>query len=121
MMPCSRLLKSCAMPPVSWPTASIFCAWRSASSCRRSCWLRSATCDSSVALSVCSATSALRRSSISRWAASNRRALSMAMAASAASRATERSERSVNTPGCAWPKNRPPITWRARSTTGTAR
>ena len=24
----SRLLKSCAMPPVSWPTASIFCAWR---------------------------------------------------------------------------------------------
>ena len=24
----SRLLKSCATPPVSWPTASIFCAWR---------------------------------------------------------------------------------------------
>ena len=31
-MPASRLLKSCAMPPVSWPTASIFCAWRSCSS-----------------------------------------------------------------------------------------
>ena len=27
-----RLLKSCATPPVSWPTASIFCAWRSDSS-----------------------------------------------------------------------------------------
>ena len=24
----SRLLKSCATPPASWPTASIFCAWR---------------------------------------------------------------------------------------------
>ena len=32
MMICSRLLKSCATPPVSWPTASIFWAWRSASS-----------------------------------------------------------------------------------------
>ena len=32
VMPCSRLLKSCAMPPVSWPTASIFCAWRNCSS-----------------------------------------------------------------------------------------
>ena len=31
VMPVSRLLKSCAMPPVSWPTASIFCDWRSAS------------------------------------------------------------------------------------------
>ncbi len=29
-----RLLKSCATPPVSWPTASIFCAWRSDSSAR---------------------------------------------------------------------------------------
>ena len=28
----SRLLKSCATPPVSWPTASIFCACRSGSS-----------------------------------------------------------------------------------------
>ena len=26
MMTVSRLLKSCAMPPVSWPIASIFCA-----------------------------------------------------------------------------------------------
>ena len=32
MMAVSRLLKSCAMPPVSRPTASIFCDWRSASS-----------------------------------------------------------------------------------------
>ena len=31
----SRLLRSWAMPPVSWPTASIFCAWRSCSSSRR--------------------------------------------------------------------------------------
>ena len=31
----SRLLKSCAMPPVSWPIASIFCDWRSISSARR--------------------------------------------------------------------------------------
>ena len=30
--PCSMLLKSCAMPPVSCPIASIFCACRSASS-----------------------------------------------------------------------------------------
>ena len=30
----SRLLKSCATPPVSWPTASSFCAWRSASCAR---------------------------------------------------------------------------------------
>ena len=28
MMIASMLLKSCAMPPVSWPTASIFCIWR---------------------------------------------------------------------------------------------
>ena len=27
-----QLLKSCAMPPVSWPIASIFCAWRSSAS-----------------------------------------------------------------------------------------
>ena len=40
LMPVSRLLKSCAMPPVSWPTASIFCDWRSASSaCLRSAML----------------------------------------------------------------------------------
>ena len=33
----SRLLKSCAMPPASRPTASIFCDWSSSfSSCRRS-------------------------------------------------------------------------------------
>ena len=31
----SRLLKSCAMPPASWPIASIFCAWRSCSSSAR--------------------------------------------------------------------------------------
>ena len=29
------LLKSCAMPPVSWPIASIFCAWRSCASSSR--------------------------------------------------------------------------------------
>ena len=29
MMTVRMLLKSCATPPVSWPTASIFCAWRS--------------------------------------------------------------------------------------------
>ena len=28
------LLKSCAMPPVSWPVASIFWPWRSAISSR---------------------------------------------------------------------------------------
>ena len=37
----SRLLKSCATPPVSWPSDSIFCAWRSASSAfRRRSWSR---------------------------------------------------------------------------------
>ena len=35
MMTVSRLLKSWAMPPVSWPTASIFCDWRSVSSASR--------------------------------------------------------------------------------------
>ena len=35
LMPVSRLLKSCARPPVSWPTASIFCDWRSCSSIAR--------------------------------------------------------------------------------------
>ena len=39
-MPASRLLKSCARPPVSWPTASIFWLWRSASSA----WARAAAC-----------------------------------------------------------------------------
>ena len=38
----SRLLKSCATPLVSWPSDSIFCAWRSASSAVRSrSWSRS--------------------------------------------------------------------------------
>ena len=38
MMLVSRLLKSCAMPPVSCPTTSIFCAWRKrASDARRAC------------------------------------------------------------------------------------
>ncbi len=32
MIAVSRLLKSCAMPPASRPTASIFCEWRSCSS-----------------------------------------------------------------------------------------
>ena len=49
-MPVSRLLKSCAMPPVSWPTASIFCAWRSASSAACSSAVRSSTRCSSMAL-----------------------------------------------------------------------
>ena len=31
-MTCRTLLKSCATPPVSLPTASIFCAWRSCAS-----------------------------------------------------------------------------------------
>ena len=35
MMAVSMLLKSCAIPPVSWPIASIFCEWRSASSAWR--------------------------------------------------------------------------------------
>ena len=42
----SRLLKSCATPPVSCPTASIFCAWRSCSSAsRRRAWSREPFCD----------------------------------------------------------------------------
>ena len=28
----SKLLKSCATPPASWPTTCIFCAWRRRSS-----------------------------------------------------------------------------------------
>ena len=36
-MTVSTLLKSCATPPASCPTASSFCAWRSCSSSRRCC------------------------------------------------------------------------------------
>ena len=57
----SKLLKSCAMPPVNWPTASIFCACRklsstfsrsaisvlSAASASASAFVRSSTCASS--------------------------------------------------------------------------
>src|SRR5512144_1920093 len=58
MMPVKRLLKSWAMPPVSWPTASIFCDWRRASSaCLRSA-IASATRASSVSLMRCMASSA---------------------------------------------------------------
>ena len=35
MMMVSRLLKSWAMPPVSWPIACIFCDWRNCSSMAR--------------------------------------------------------------------------------------
>ncbi len=45
-MMASRLLKSCATPPASWPTTSIFWAWRSRSSLTRSAFsvaLRSST------------------------------------------------------------------------------
>ncbi|MGY4467700.1 hypothetical protein ACVWWK_003409 [Bradyrhizobium sp. LB9.1b] len=38
----SMLLNSCAMPPVSWPTASIFWAWISCSSAARF-WVTSLT------------------------------------------------------------------------------
>ncbi len=34
LIACSMLLKSCAIPPVSWPTASILCDCRNASSTR---------------------------------------------------------------------------------------
>ncbi len=57
-MPARRLLKSCASPPVSWPTTSIFCAWCSAASaCSRSA-SASATRASSVSFNWRSATSA---------------------------------------------------------------
>ncbi|MCY1422329.1 hypothetical protein D9M71_380060 [compost metagenome] len=76
MMPVSMLLKSWAMPPVSWPTASIFCAWRKASSarsrsnisfCRRSLasasWrVRAATRSSRVSLRLRRASSVFLRS-----------------------------------------------------------
>lgn len=51
-IPASRLLKSCARPPVSWPTASIFCDWRSCSSACISMAVRSATRCSRVSLSA---------------------------------------------------------------------
>jgi hypothetical protein len=38
-MTASRLLKSCAIPPVSWPTASIFCDWVSALTLVLMAWL----------------------------------------------------------------------------------
>ena len=33
MIPASMLFRSWAIPPVSWPIASIFCAWRRSSLC----------------------------------------------------------------------------------------
>ena len=65
-MTVSRLLKSCAIPPVSWPTASIFCDWRSwspTSSCSRV--LSSLSC-SKFSLTSLSADSTHFRSVISR-------------------------------------------------------
>ena len=62
MMVVSRLLKSCAMPPVSWPTASIFCAW-----CSRS----SAAC-SAAAVSRASVTSVIAAITRSRRPAGSR-------------------------------------------------
>ena len=54
----SKLLKSCATPPVSWPIVSIFCAWRSRSSVCCRCFTSSATRSSSVSLTACSSASA---------------------------------------------------------------
>lgn len=62
-MPASKLLKSWARPPVSWPTASIFCDWRSFSSACMSMAVRSATRCSSVSLRARSLASASRRTS----------------------------------------------------------
>ena len=76
-MPASRLLKSCARPPVSWPTASIFCAWRSASSVFSSSEVRSVTRCSS-------------------WSF---RVRSMAMARSRSASTARRSSTSISTPG----------------------
>ena len=73
----SRLLKSCATPPVSWPIASTFCDWRSCASTRsrsaicsvsRSLACAAARCArrparSSIALARCSASSPRRTSS----------------------------------------------------------
>ena len=70
------------------------------------------------ARSLCSSAS---RSRADFWAISYRWALSIATAAWAATPATMRSVRSVNTPGSGWPKNRPPSTAPERDTTGTAR
>ncbi len=61
-MPASRLLKSWARPPVNWPTASIFCDWRSFSSACISSAVRSATRCSRVSLSARSAAVARSRS-----------------------------------------------------------
>ena len=61
-MPVSRLLKSCASPPVSWPTASIFCDCRSCSSARISSAVRSVTRCSSVSLRLRSKAVARARS-----------------------------------------------------------
>ena len=52
---------------------------------------------------------------------SNSRALSIATAACAAMPTTNRSARSLNTPGEGWPKNSPPMTSPDREITGTAR
>ena len=61
------------------------------------------------------------RSSAPRWAASYRRALSIATAAWVAIPVMMFRLRWVKTPGSGCPKNRPPITSPERATTGTAR
>ena len=117
----TRPARACAMPPVSWPTASIFWLWRSAASARS----HSTTSSCKVAIACCSSRvrSATRASSVSfaRWAAWNRCALSIADAAWPARPTTTRSAASVNTPGSGWPKNKPPSTVPLREMTGTAR
>ncbi|GJE45352.1 hypothetical protein AEGHOMDF_4546 [Methylobacterium soli] len=61
-MPANRLLKSCARPPVSWPTASIFWDWRSCSSASISSAVRASTRCSSVSLRDRKAAAARSRS-----------------------------------------------------------
>ena len=73
----SRLLKSCATPPVSWPTASIFCDCRSASSAMARSSTASATRLSRVAFnSRSSASRACSSSSRARASYCRRRPLS---------------------------------------------
>ena len=61
------------------------------------------------------------RSSAACCTVSNSRALSIATAACAAMPTTNRSARSLNTPGEGWPKNSPPMTSPDLEITGTAR
>ena len=66
MMAVSTLLKSCAMPPASWPTDSIFCCWRTWCSSAR-CSVMSMTLTITISLPPAPSATGLMKKRPERW------------------------------------------------------